>query len=276
MERRYGIARIEAEHFSLSQVAVVRLQGQALAGTTQQKCLEEQLHKERERVDEVEQATAETRKKCRELEHQLKEYERRLEKKFKAQIPVEDVLALRRTLARQNRDLVALRHHHVAKSVVSASPPVAFYSVGHGQGGIAVGKFLSCWQDLRQVQTSLLLEQAGTSLVDLDEPEPEEAPRRQQGRFDALSHQSGELRERVSALLCDLAGPGAVDGAGTHFASVALTRFLRASASAIQRGPTAKVVVPSSVDRSNGPRFPAVVPVLADLGQLRCIHQALI
>lgn len=271
VERKFGAARISAEHFKIAETSVARLQAQAKSGSVQQQTLEQQLQKERVRVEEVEQATTETRRKCRDLEQQLRECERRLEKKLNAQVPAEDVLALRRTCARQSREIAELR---LAPTSAPSLPSLSCRSPSRaGAEGL-----LSCWRGLRETQARLLLEQAGTQLVNLEERDPETASSQQAGRLDALARRSSELKKEVTALLSEVAGSGKDTGSGsTPFAPIALTRFLRSTAEAAKRGPTRRVALPLPAD-CRGPvtRFPPALPLEADLAQLQSLHGVLL
>jgi len=284
VERQFGVARTEAEQFNLAQAAVARLQAQAVSGTERKKGREDELLKERRHVEELEHATAETRKKCVELEQQLKEFEKHLEKKIRAQIPADEVQALRRTLARQSRNMATLRQQSLLPS--SGLPPLL--------PGPAAGQLARCWNDLTDMKTQLLLEQSGSFIVSLEKQEQEAALHAQVERFAALARRSTALQDKFSSLLlrqsefdlCDIAnndagskcsGAGHVASAGgPHFASVALTRFLRESMTASKRGPVARLSVPRGGDVGVRAKPTGVLSVLADLSELQSIHSALL
>uniref|UniRef100_A0A7S4R7T0 CAP-Gly domain-containing protein n=1 Tax=Alexandrium monilatum TaxID=311494 RepID=A0A7S4R7T0_9DINO len=278
VEKKYGVARITAEHFKVAQANVTRLQGQEKSGKVQQQALDEQLQTERKRVEEVERATAETRRRCRELEQQLRECERRLEKKFNAQVPAEDVLALRRTRARQDRLMSELRLSEASGPAALSLPPFG----GQGPRKIGAEGLLTCWQGVHEAQTRLLLEQASTSIVSLEEPEPEAAPAQQSSRIDALAQRSAELKRSAVALLSEVVDPcaGRESGGsgGSPFASTALTRFLRSTAEAAKRGPARRVALPLPADcrRAEAARYPPALPLQADPAQLQALHGALL
>jgi len=284
VERQFGVARTQAEQFNLAQAAVARLQAQAVSGTERKKERDEELLKERRRVEEVEHATAETRKKCVELEQQVKELEKRLEKKIRSQIPAEEVQALRRTMARQSRHMASLKQQSLLPS--SGVAPLL--------SGPAAKQLAGCWNDLTNLKTQLLLEQSGSFIVSLENQEQEDSLHAQKERLAALAKRSTALQDRFSMLLLRQSELGIVDVANTddgskgrgashvasaggpHFASVALTRFLRETMTASQRGPVAYLSVPRGVNVGVRVKPTGALPVLADLSQLQSIHQALL
>ena len=259
MEREFGAARAEAERNGLEEAAVARMRGQTLSGEDLRRQLAEELEQEQVRAAEADGAAAETRRQCLELQQQLAAAERRLRKRLSSQVPAADVLALRRTCSRQRADAEALARRSSAD--------------GASWGDAVEDGVSACWREMRQTQTELLLEQAATTLVSLDEPEPEAAPEAQRRRLRSLGGRSSELRKRVTALLRRVADAGAADTGPARFDSPHLVRYLRASAAAARQGPAARVSLPAGGARAGAA---AAVPVAADPAQLLSVHHALL
>jgi len=305
VEREYSVARIEAEGCNLAEAQIAKLQNQAKSGKERKKQLEEELEKEQALVAEKEKATQDTRQRCRELQQQIVEAERRLQKRYNSQIPVEDVVALRRTVVRQQRDIVALRRRGAAQGEVETLTDDPTASMGLTKSRKSTDMTVTgtsseksrantgrkplneitveqCWYDIQDIQKELLLEQARTPLIALEEPEPEQGPDDQRKRLESLAKRSCEIRGDITALLREAADPGnkKKEPAATQFASVALTRFLKETASAVERGPAAKVSIRAPAAFGKGSKTIAglcpSVPVLADAEQLRSVHHAML
>lgn len=268
VERLFGIARIEAERRNLAHASVERMHKQAKAGEEARRKIEVQLEQQSDQCKKVEANTAESKKRCRELQKRLADLERLLQKRFSNQVPPEEVMALRRNCARQKRLILALQQRRAERAMPIPKCEDQDLRVPqepnkHDAPAPATRSSEPCWQLLRDAQKRLLLEQANPALVRLDEPEPEAAPDAQQSRFNDLGRETARLRSEVTGLL-----RSSQTGNASAFDSVALTRFLQATAAAVKQGPVAKVSLPLPVQAgtSNGS---IALPVSADELSLR-------
>eukprot|EP00930_Biecheleria_cincta_P028740 TRINITY_DN20040_c0_g1_i1.p1 TRINITY_DN20040_c0_g1~~TRINITY_DN20040_c0_g1_i1.p1 ORF type:complete len:1338 (+),score=333.29 TRINITY_DN20040_c0_g1_i1:210-4223(+) len=273
VERKFGIARIDAERRNLAHASVARMHKQAKAGEEASRGLELQLEQQTEQCKKAEGDTAESKRRCRELQKRLSDLERLLQKRFSNQVPAEEVLALRRNCARQKRLIVALQHRRAERAMLRPSAKLQCLNIPQEQendDAPAIGSNEPCWQQLRDMQKRLLLERANPALVRLDEPEPEAAPDAQQSRFNDLGQEAVRLREHVTGLLRSNKASNT-----SAFDSVALTRFLQATAAAVKQGPVAKVSLPLPV-QTGTLRSRIALPVSADELGMRALCDAFV
>merc|ERR1739845_167885 len=94
----------------------------------------------------------------------------------------------------------------------------------------------------------------------------------QKQRLEGIAKQSVDLSGDIKGLLRELAGGDDQNGGfGVHFASVEMTRHLKASTAAVSRGPMAKVVVPDTSKKLAAP-----LSMFANLNQMRKLHGSLL
>jgi len=294
VEKQFSIARIDAERFELVRSTVARMRNQAQYHDAKQASLRDELKREEERRKRVKREIEETHHRCKELEQQLGEYEKRMQKRYSTNVSPEEVIALRQTCSRQQREMMAFQR----KGAAPAREPIVFESnrgkstwgkamlklgksnlgshaqTGEEKNGISAKELSSCWQRLREIQTGLLFEHADSDLVDLSDTGSKQAVDEKSRRLDDLARQSADLKGSVTALLREVAG---VDdnggGLGASFASVALTRHLKSTTEAVARGPLAKMKLPGAAD---GTELNLKMPVLADFDQIKSMHRALL
>lgn len=265
IEKLYGEARIDVERNDLVQSNVARLRRQAEFHGKRQSQLQQELQREEELKTSIKKECNETKKRFQELELQVKEHEQRLEKKFSSNISPEEVIALRQTCARQLKEIVKLQ----------SARPLGQLSAGPSEGISARSADLSsCWKRLQEIQTNLLHQQSSTSLIDLSGEDPQKQILEQQERLDSITQESSELSGSIRGLLRDVAGIDDQNGGfGTQFASVAMTRHLKATKASKSRGPMAKIVVPVTDSKY---KTPLSLPVMADLKHIQSLHGALL
>jgi len=154
----------------------------------------------------------------------------------------------------------------------------------------ASSELAQCWSEITRARTELLLQQAGTMLVDLDNAPStvsqtgtaEQTPEERE-----INQKCEQLKGRVTALLREAAGLGVEADAvprskneeAPKFASVALTRHLQETARATLRGPAAKLTmqVPKGCEafvRGGTKTLLGGIPMPTDLKGLHAIHEA--
>lgn len=267
VEHLYGAARIDSERFELIQSMVARLQCQKEFHSKKQEDLRLEMQREDDRKKTVKKDATETQKRCQDLQHQLTEYERRLQKRFNNNVSPEDVLALRQTCARQHEDII------VSRVTGNLPQPTGPYGSPPGKGANTLAKSISSyWEQLQEAQSTLLLEHAGSSIVDLTDPIVAKITvEDQRHRLDAIAAKSIDLNTGTRGLMRELAGMDEQSaGFCSRFPSVAMTRYLKAVTAAASRGPMAKVIIPAPTKLKSN----LIVPIMADLNQMHKIHGA--
>mmetsp|Transcript_86443 Transcript_86443/g.189798 ORF Transcript_86443/g.189798 Transcript_86443/m.189798 type:complete len:845 (-) Transcript_86443:92-2626(-) len=303
-EQEYSIARIEAEQCTLAESQLKTFNKQLKAGTRRNMMLKKELEKESEDVGKHEGIADQLRKECKALQAELTEWERRLEKRYNSHIPMEEVMALRRTCVRQQRDINGLKRRNadVGGALHVHGNPTNAWWMTDGMGNrrirkaptlkaqstkdISAGIFKtisleSCWDSVQETEKELLLEQAKTSLVSLEEPEPEKAPEQQFERLGKIAKRTLALRSDITGLLRQVANTGKKE-VSSQFSSVALTRFLKETTASVDRGAAAMVHMPlgtlaaDSTPNTNTMKalLRPAMPVLADMDQLRSVHHS--
>lgn len=248
-EKHFGAARIQSERRALMLASVAQMQKQAKAGTQACELLEEELRKQTEECNQMEDAMTEAKARCRELHHRLNELERRIMRRYCNDVLPEDVLALRRAVARQSaeiRELQARQHRRRDIGLLENGG-----TTGHSEEDVG-----NLWLELQTFREGLLQEHSRPKIATLDEPEPEAAPESQKARLQDLGKEMKALRERIT---------DCAKQSSPVYDSVALTRFLRATSA---KGPASTVSVPSAANFS--------LPVLMDEASLASLHVAML
>ena len=262
-ERQFGAARIQSERRALMLASVVQMQKQAKAGTHACSLLEEELSKQTQECNQMEDTMAEAKARCRELHHRLNELERRIMRRYCNDVSPEEVLALRRAVARQHAEIRELqlsqhRHRDGFRLRCSSGPVQTFESCEGFEEHVG-----SLWEELQAFREGLLHEHIRPKIVMLDEPEPEAAPDSQKARLRGLGQDMKALRERITDC-AKQSSPSPAQGPHTYD-SVALTRFLRATSA---KCPASTVSVPCEANFS--------LPVLMDEASLAALHAAML
>ena len=248
-EKQFGAARIQSERRALMLASVAQMQKQAKAGTQACELLEEELRRQTEECNQMEDAMTEAKARCRELHHRLNELERRIMRRYCNDVSPEDVLALRRAVARQSaeiRELQARQHRWRDIGLLENGG-----AAGHSEEDVG-----NLWLELQTFREGLLQEHSRPKIATLDEPEPEAAPESQKARLQDLGKEMKALRERIT---------DCAKQSSPVYDSVALTRFLRATS---VRGPASIVSVPSAANFA--------LPVLMDEASLASLHVAML
>eukprot|EP00439_Symbiodinium_sp_Y106_P019034 s1897_g2.t1 len=217
-EKQFGAARIQSERRALMLASVAQMQKQAKAGTQACELLEEELRRQTEECNQMEDAMTEAKARCRELHHRLNELERRIMRRYCNDVSPEDVLALRRAVARQSaeiRELQARQHRWRDIGLLENGG-----AAGHSEEDVG-----NLWLELQTFREGLLQEHSRPKIATLDEPEPEAAPESQKARLQDLGKEMKALRERIT---------DCAKQSSPVYDSVALTRFLRCEKGALQ------------------------------------------
>lgn len=295
VEQKFSAGRTTAERCNLAQETVRRMQLQGETNVKLKIEFEEQLTQEKNKNSKTELEVLEMKSKCQDTQQQLQELDVQLAKRMRQQVPPEVVLALRRNVERQRRELLAVQQRY--------SESTALQQLRKSNEIIATEDVWSCWRSVVDTQDKLLLEQAKSSVVPLDRARAS-APARQetpgQTQLTQVTLALPGLRLKIDKLFKELVEgrsegaegqmkePGAEE---THHGSTALARYFNAMSKALQQGPSVRISLPrpdfqserakaeaQSVTTASWRRFIATapVPVFANSDELASLHRALL
>lgn len=274
VEKNFGKTRLEAERLQLLLSSVKQRRKQAQKGGDACDALEKEVKHQSEQCEEMTANYQESSQHCEELRHRLNELERRIMRRYRDVAP-EEVLALRRSVARQLEDIQrckakAQRNGHSA-GIFQELWLVPDIRRRTDSESSETGGAVELWTELQKIREDLM--NVMMTPLRLDEPEPEPST-----RLQSLAKRVKSLRERVTECAkeevsrCTSAAAGAPRGTRGQFDSVALTRFLKATNDAVRHGPMGKVKLPIMARK---PRA-VTLPLQMDEQDLRALHEILL
>lgn len=274
VEKNFGKTRLEAERLQLLLSSVKQRRKQAQKGGDACDALEKEVKHQSEQCEEMTANYQESSQHCEELRHRLNELERRIMRRYRDVAP-EEVLALRRSVARQLEDIQrckakAQRNGHSA-GIFQELWLVPDIRRRTDSESSETGGAVELWTELQKIREDLM--NVMMTPLRLDEPEPEPST-----RLQSLAKRVKSLRERVTECAkeevsrCTSAAAGAPRGTRGQFDSVALTRFLKATNDAVRHGPMGKVKLPIMARK---PRA-VTLPLQMDEQDLWALHEILL
>lgn len=274
VEKNFGKTPLEAERLQLLLSSVKQRRKQAQKGGDACDALEKEVKHQSEQCEEMTANYQESSQHCEELRHRLNELERRIMRRYRDVAP-EEVLALRRSVARQLEDIQrckakAQRNGHSA-GIFQELWLVPDIRRRTDSESSETGGAVELWTELQKIREDLM--NVMMTPLRLDEPEPEPST-----RLQSLAKRVKSLRERVTECAkeevsrCTSAAAGAPRGTRGQFDSVALTRFLKATNDAVRHGPMGKVKLPIMARK---PRA-VTLPLQMDEQDLRALHEILL
>lgn len=274
VEKNFGKTPLEAERLQLLLSSVKQRRKQAQKGGDACDALEKEVKHQSEQCEEMTANYQESSQHCEELRHRLNELERRIMRRYRDVAP-EEVLALRRSVARQLEDIQrckakAQRNGHSA-GIFQELWLVPDIRRRTDSESSETGGAVELWTELQKIREDLM--NVMMTPLRLDEPEPEPST-----RLQSLAKRVKSLRERVTECAkeevsrCTSAAAGAPRGTRGQFDSVALTRFLKATNDAVRHGPMGKVKLPIMARK---PRA-VTLPLQMDEQDLWALHEILL
>lgn len=132
------------------------------------------------------------------------------------------------------------------------------------------------WQTLQKAQSGLLMDQASSSIINLQEENAKGMLEAQYLKQDSAMFECSNLKDAVSRLLHKTAGVAEHRDGGAH-GSVAFSRFLRSNAQSAQHGPVMKVKVPLTLGAQiAGISNPGAIRSLATADEIHKVHRGFV
>ena len=289
VEKNFGQARIKAERLQLLLSSVEQRRKQARKGSDACQALEKDVKHQAEQCEEMNSNYQDLSQHCEELRHRLVELERRITRRYKNDVQPEEVLALRRTVARQLQEIGQMQQRQAEKgrkraATAKATSDSEFRARAESDNSDGFQRETSSmdelWKELQSVREDLRMVMMTPPVIRLEEPEPEPVVQKQ--RLRSVAQRVQALRRKVTTFAKEV--PSLCDPLNTEsgskldqFDSIALTRFLKATNDTVKcMGPMGKITMPMDPKVLKIPGKNVTLPLQMDENDLRSLHQALV
>eukprot|EP00434_Breviolum_minutum_P031639 symbB.v1.2.027974.t1/scaffold2911.1/size132876/2 len=290
VEKNFGQARIKAERLQLLLSSVEQRRKQARKGSDACQALEKDVKHQAEQCEEMNSNYQDLSQHCEELRHRLVELERRITRRYKNDVQPEEVLALRRTVARQLQEIGQMQQRQAEKgrkraATAKATSDSEFRARAESDNSDGFLRETSSmdelWKELQSVREDLRMVMMTPPVIRLEEPEPEPVVQKQ--RLRSVAQRVQALRRKVTTFakevpsLCDEKLNTESGSKLDQFDSIALTRFLKATNDTVKcMGPMGKISMPMDPKVLKIPGKNVTLPLQMDENDLRSLHQVLV